>query len=435
MVVYSNVKYDSGYAYILFIGPFKYSPLPSFLLKKLRKYYGKEVRIIYIFPNHPPKYSNGEFMVINKELENCSRKYHIKITTSQLNKQVSDSLKVKRLLKKILKNQKNLYIYPFKDTPDLTIHHGFEDVTLIGPKTDIFGRYGDKFFQHETADILGIPQPRWFLVPSKEDLIRIYKIRFNKKAFITKLYGASGSGCAVVNSKKDLINHPNIDKEDCKYIIEDYIDFKDSPTTEAMVANENEVLFLGVMDQILNKFSYSGTIYPSKLNSKIKRDLRKYTLRLGKYLGRHGFRGFFSIDFVVDRRNRIYFSEVNPRVGGSTLEKIYAHEVTKKKNSPSLPELELRAVTRNTFGNISQKDIISPKFSWGVRKIKTPLPKTEFTPEYSELKAFRNKRTITIPLTDLSKYSKKETETFKVVSVSDTRRSVEEELNNGGLKN
>jgi len=69
-----------------------------------------------------------------------------------------------------------------------------------------------------------------------------------------------------------------------------FVNYKDSPTSGAIVANKNEVFFSGVMDQIMKGSKNLGSIYPSKLNKKTQNKIEEYTIKIGKELGKRGFK-------------------------------------------------------------------------------------------------------------------------------------------------
>ncbi|MBN1644897.1 ATP-grasp domain-containing protein [Candidatus Woesearchaeota archaeon] len=435
-LIYSNISLKKNKAYFLYIGAFKRQEICKFFLKPLRKYYNKNVEVIYVFPNFPSTFFKGNYIVLSNKLKKLIQKNKTRCymgrSSSAFNRLVSRSDYTKRLIKKILQNQKDIFIKLYKDSPEFNLHKKIKNIHLLGPQVRIFNKYDDKLFQHEMADILGIPQPRWFLAHNKTDLLKLYQKHFKKnRAYITKLHGLGGSGCGIVSSRNAILHHPHIKKEQCKYIIEDFIHFKDSPTTSAIIANENEVFFNGVMDQLLDGINNLGTIYPSEMNKKIQKLAEDYTIKIARYLGMHGLKGFISLDFVVDPKNKLYFSEVNPRIGGSTLEKVYMHEMTKPKGFPSLPELEFRALTKNTFGRIKSYKIKKPKFSWAVYTLKIPrgsrVIKT-LKPFCSEHSAFKKFRTTILDIPDKNTLFCTKNHLSRIVSVKKTRKEVENEL-------
>jgi biotin carboxylase len=58
-------------------------------------------------------------------------------------------------------------------------------------------------------------------------------------------------------------------------------------------------------------------IYPTVLSKKQRRRASKMTQRLGAELARHGYRGFFEVDYLLDvDTGELYLGELNPRVSG-----------------------------------------------------------------------------------------------------------------------
>jgi len=434
--VFSNISLQKNKAYMMYIGTFRYNGICDFFIKPLTKYYHKKTEVLYIFTNFPPPYFKGQFVVINHKLKKALDKqkgnYYASLPHKNLNKQVSHSAYVKKLIKKILLNQKDLFINPYMDTPELTLPRAFTNIKLLGPQTKLFAKYDSKLFQHELIDHLNIPQPKWFLAQNKNEVTTIYTKKMKaKKVFVSKLHSSGGKGCAIVSSKEDILNHEHIDRKNCKYIVAKFIHAKHSPTAGAIVANNHEVFFCGIMDQILEGPTYLGTIYPSIADKATQKVIEQYTKKIGKYLGEQGYRGFFNLDFLVDRKNKVYFSEINPRMGGSTLERVYMHEITKEKNALSLPELELMAITKNTFGKLKAKKMKKANFSWGVLKVKAEKgTKTigNLLPECSEFGAFKEFKTTVLGFPANNVTFLKESNFCKIVSVKLSRKEVEKEL-------
>jgi biotin carboxylase len=60
-------------------------------------------------------------------------------------------------------------------------------------------------------------------------------------------------------------------------------------------------------------------IFPDVLSPKRRRQAREMTERLGARLAEEGYRGFFEVDFLVDKdTGDIYLGELNPRVSGAS---------------------------------------------------------------------------------------------------------------------
>ena len=58
-------------------------------------------------------------------------------------------------------------------------------------------------------------------------------------------------------------------------------------------------------------------IYPNAFNADIREKAKKYTQQFGDQLRKEGYKGYFELDFLIDKdTNEIYLGELNPRVSG-----------------------------------------------------------------------------------------------------------------------
>ncbi|HXU28716.1 MAG TPA: biotin carboxylase [Bacteroidia bacterium] len=58
-------------------------------------------------------------------------------------------------------------------------------------------------------------------------------------------------------------------------------------------------------------------IYPNAFNVDIREKAKKYTQQFGDQLRKEGYKGYFELDFLIDKdTNEIYLGELNPRVSG-----------------------------------------------------------------------------------------------------------------------
>ncbi|MGZ3898725.1 MAG: biotin carboxylase [Bacteroidia bacterium] len=58
-------------------------------------------------------------------------------------------------------------------------------------------------------------------------------------------------------------------------------------------------------------------IYPNAFNSDIREKAKKYTKQFGDQLHKEGYKGYFELDFLIDKDNgEVYLGELNPRVSG-----------------------------------------------------------------------------------------------------------------------
>jgi len=432
-LAFSNVKLDKKKAYLLYIGPFKQHGICSFYSKVLKRRYKKDMDFIYIFPHFPPHTFKGQHIVINDRIAAHMKKYKKKcyfgMSSSHQQIHISESIHVKRIVKRILAQQKDLYVHALKNTQKLKLG---VNVHFIGPKPKLFEALRNKLTQHQLADLIGVPQPRWYVAANKKELEKLHRKYFKSgKAFVTKLHSAGGQGCAMVWDANELHNHPHLNLECARYIITKLVQVVQSPASEAIVANEKEVFYHGATDQILKNTKYRGNLYPSVLPASIQKQIEQYTMKIGRYLGKIGYRGSFSVDFTVDEAGHLYFSEINPRPGGGTLDWVYMHECTKARGVPSLPELMLRATLRGTFGALKVRRIRKANFAWGVLNVNTKegtVTRADLHPACREFEAFVEQRTTILDYPGKGMLYCKAGRLCRIVSVHKTRTRVERDL-------
>ncbi len=59
---------------------------------------------------------------------------------------------------------------------------------------------------------------------------------------------------------------------------------------------------------------FSGSLTPA-----ICRQAQDYTLKFAEQLRKVGYRGYFDLDYLIDRQTgQLYLSEINPRISGAT---------------------------------------------------------------------------------------------------------------------
>ncbi len=58
-------------------------------------------------------------------------------------------------------------------------------------------------------------------------------------------------------------------------------------------------------------------LYPERFKQKIRAEIHQKTERLGNTLYRHGYRGYFEVDYLIDLdTEEVYLGEINPRITG-----------------------------------------------------------------------------------------------------------------------
>jgi hypothetical protein len=72
-------------------------------------------------------------------------------------------------------------------------------------------------------------------------------------------------------------------------------------------------------ESLLTKLPMStcGRGWPADIDGQIKKKISKITIKVGKAIYKLGFRGFFGLDFILDKNNNLFLLELNPRLTAS----------------------------------------------------------------------------------------------------------------------
>jgi len=372
-LVYSNVEIRPDRAYVLYVGDVKYIDTTHLLPERLVRKYEKPVEVINILPNLPPADMPGNVMVVNPDLkEYVSRnggRYILPLDQADIDYYVSESPRVKEIVSKILKSQEDLYINVFKSTPNLTLVDG-KRVHVIGPDPDLFEYFDDKLNQRKLAQQLRIPSPKSYVASSFDQLVHLYEKHFGGDAFVSCANGFGGNGSEKVSCVEGLYVSPKLRGRE-KFVLAELLDVESSPCSLGLAA-EDGIFVVSVADQIMkNGVEYQGTVFPSTAGEDKIKEMTRQTERIGRRLSKSGYRGFFGVDFIIDKNGGVYFAEINPRKIGSTPENILAFK-TAMPNKVSLSELELLAVTQGRL-DVNPSQYPMPDLDWGVFSLKAGI--------------------------------------------------------------
>jgi len=178
-----------------------------------------------------------------------------------------------------------------------------------------------------------------------------------------------GSKSLFARSESDIID--KFGETEGPFLITGLIENTISPTVLGVIANKDDIFIATVIDQIMEGPKYRGSVFPSVLKETIIEEMREITRKIGKIMGKKGYRGVFGCDFLVTEEEKVYFVEINPRKMGSTLESsLFLKSLY--PDYPSIPELEFRAVTQGTFGTETKELPMKPDApSWGISYVRT----------------------------------------------------------------
>ena len=185
-------------------------------------------------------------------------------------------------------------------------------------------------------------------------------------AFVSASYTSGGSESKIVYNKEDLEGFyyglRKANKNNNFLWAQLITDLKSSPNVSAIIIGKNKTKVICTADQILRGNVYLGNIFPTKVNNKIKMKLETITRKVGHYLSVYGFRGLFGIDFIVDSKNKIYTTDLNPRRQGGYLCNVFSSKI-------DIVDMELRLALGEKIKDFDES-ALKASYVWAHSKVK-----------------------------------------------------------------
>ncbi len=377
-ILFSNFNYNPNVYYFLYLGDIKAYNLNIFLQETLaKKINGKEIQFIAIVPDVFTQYNYRNIIVINPTIRKNdqapdeSPKISCRVSSADFMTAVSNSSAIHDLIDTILQRQNSLYINLYESVLEMTLDT-IDGVKIVGPDKELAKKYNNKTTQYQELKGI-IPLADFRLCEDKAcllDTTSTLRGEWSDGIFISCAYSAAGANSFVTQNQQQVEEWCG--KQNGLFLISRYIPHILDPTVLAVVANENDVYIAGVADQVIeNGNLFVGSTYPSVASEEQKQQLHEYTILVGQMLGRHGYRGIFGCDYIIDHNGQIFFIEINARKQGTTLEFCFTLEQSLPEGSPMLPELEYYAVMENRFPtNTVELTSNRRKINWGTYNYK-----------------------------------------------------------------
>jgi len=195
---------------------------------------------------------------------------------------------------------------------DSLVKHG---VKIMGTSLDSINKAEDRHEFETMLDQLNIPQPEGMTAYNVEDALKIaHKITY--PVLVRPSYVLGGRAMEIVHNDDELrVYMTTAVKEishDSPILVDRYVLGKECEIDA--IADGKDVYIPGVMEHVERAGIHSGdsiSVYPSQsLGKKVKETIIDYAEKIGRGFG---FIGLYNIQFIVDRNDKVYVLEVNPR--------------------------------------------------------------------------------------------------------------------------
>ena len=188
-------------------------------------------------------------------------------------------------------------------------------VKILGTSLEDIDRAEDRKEFEAMLKKLDIPQPTGDTAFEVEEAVKIAN-RIGYPVLVRPSYVLGGRAMEIVQNDADLrVYMATAVKEishDAPILVDKYVVGKECEV-DAIADGEN-VYIPGIMEHIERAGVHSGdsiSVYPAPtISQKVKDTIAEYAIRIGK-----GFKfiGLFNIQFIVDKDEKVYVLEVNPR--------------------------------------------------------------------------------------------------------------------------
>ncbi len=306
-----------------------------------------------------------------------------------------------------------------------------EGIVFIGPRAEVMEQLGDKIAAKKLARSISVPVIEDSIIePGQVNNAIAEANRIGFPVILKAAAGGGGRGMRIVHQQEDL--EPSFNEAanearkafgDGTIFMEKYIEQPKHIEVQLLADNHGNIVHLYERDcSVQRRFQKVVEIAPApNLPQETKEDVYKYAIEIAKAVN---YNNAGTVEFLVDRQNKVYFIEVNPRiqVEHTVTEEITGIDIVRSQIliAQGLP-LHDQAIfiTR-------QEDVKTNGFAIQCR-ITTEDPENAFQPDYGTMIAYRNAGGFGIRLDEGSAYSGMKISPFfdsMVVKVTATGRTL-----------
>lgn len=185
-------------------------------------------------------------------------------------------------------------------------------------------------FEHKpwvetSVSALGVPTIPWVYIADEEQLLTVDIL--DKGPVMLRLSRTSGGeGIVKIDSAADLkMAWP--DSEEAFVCVAPFlpnvlpINVGGTVWHDGVTVGYPSIQLVGIPDCVTRPFGYCGNDFgrARDLDPKVLDDIDAHTTKIGNWLRTMGYLGTFGVDYLLDERGDLYFTEINPRFQGSTV--------------------------------------------------------------------------------------------------------------------
>lgn len=291
-------------------------------------------------------------------------------------KVISESEFIAKLLAVLKKRQQNVWVKTFKNNLDFKPLFT-DNVKSLGLTPEQSYKWNNKIEQYrQFVDVVPIAN---FIITSRDDAINRFDELTSSKGVVTSLpRNGQGEGVCLHANKASFQEYLSQITDEA-FLLMTALSVKSAPSIEVLIANKEEILVYGLVEQILDGVVCLGAIYPANLSQETIVHCYEIANKVGVKLAEDGLRGIVGIDFIIDDEDCVYFCEINARYTGATHNRMLSLEQAMPQSNLSMIDLEIMALKEGTLKGYQlhselddifwYKKEIYPEFSGKVRRL------------------------------------------------------------------
>lgn len=212
------------------------------------------------------------------------------------------------------------YLMFFKIAPNLERFSSKLQLGILNTTSKLNQKFELKLSQYEAIKGLGIRLPKTEILKLSNANFKALTEQLGPNFILQFNRGHTGSGTVIINNENKLDElKERFPQRPARFATQI---FGDSYTLNACVTRKGicwgglSYQITGVEECTAKKAATVGNDwdYPKKLSENVKKDIEKFTIKIGEEMGRHGFKGMFGLDIVVDKKeDKAYIIEINAR--------------------------------------------------------------------------------------------------------------------------
>ena len=281
-----------------------------------------------------------------------------------------------------------------------------EGIIFIGPDPEVMEQLGDKVKAKEVAKKVGVP----IIESNKEKLLSAEDAagKIGYPVILKAAAGGGGRGMRVIKGADQIQKEfPEARREaknafgDDTIFIEKYIEEPKHIEVQILGDKHGNILHLLERDcSVQRRFQKVVEVAPAPgISEDTRNKLYEYALAIAREVN---YNNAGTVEFLVDRKENIFFIEVNPRIQ-------VEHTVTEEITGIDIVRSQILIAAGRTLDSKgiylkSQEDVVANGFALQCR-ITTEDPENAFKPDYGTILFYRNAGGFGIRIDEGSSYT------------------------------